>query len=129
MSLKCWKCILSQSQDTNFQNFLGEHAPRPPFLDYNLQVLDSTRLAARTSQVLIKILCYSQLSRIIQDITAISSFRKICNDQQSYHCITCKCFLPQSQGGSFLILQDVMGWATGFFIPFLGEGQQKTIST
>ena len=36
----------------------------------------------------------------------------------------------QSQGGgSFLILQDVMGWATGFFIPCLGEGQQKTIST
>ena len=28
-------------------------------------------------------------------------------------------------GGSFLILQDVMGWATGFFIPFLGEGQQR----
>ena len=32
-------------------------------------------------------------------------------------------------GGSFLILQDVMGWATGFFIPCLGEGQQKTVST
>ena len=60
--------------------------------------------------------------------------RKICNDQQSYHCITCvlhECFLPQSQGGggSFLILQDVMGWATGFFIHFSGEGEQKTVST
>ena len=32
-------------------------------------------------------------------------------------------------GGSFLILQDVMGWATGFFYPFLGEGKQKTVST
>ena len=31
-------------------------------------------------------------------------------------------------GGSFLILQDVMGWAIGFFIPYLGEGQQKTVS-
>ena len=31
--------------------------------------------------------------------------------------------------GAFLILQDVMGWATGFFIPCLGEGQQKTVST
>ena len=30
--------------------------------------------------------------------------------------------------GSFLILQDIMGWATGFFIPCLGEGQQKTVS-
>ena len=30
-----------------------------------------------------------------------------------------------TRGGSFLILQDVMGWATGFFNPFLGEGQQK----
>ena len=63
-----------------------------------------------------------------------SSFHKICNDQQSRHCITCiwhECLLPQSQGGggSFLILQDVMGWATGFFIPCLGEGQQKTVST
>ena len=28
-----------------------------------------------------------------------------------------------------MILQDVMGWATGFFILFLGEGQQKTVST
>ena len=36
MCLKCWKCIFSQSQDTNFQNYLGEHAPR---------VLDSTRFA------------------------------------------------------------------------------------
>ena len=33
------------------------------------------------------------------------------------------------RGGSFLILQDVMGWATGFFILCLGEGQQKTVST
>ena len=32
---------------------------------------------------------------------------------------------PITRGGSFLILQDVMGWATGFFIPFLGESQQK----
>ena len=32
-------------------------------------------------------------------------------------------------GGSFLILHDVIGWATGFFIPFLGEGQQKAVST
>ena len=32
-------------------------------------------------------------------------------------------------GGSFVILQDVMGSATGFFIPCLGEGQQKTVST
>ena len=32
-------------------------------------------------------------------------------------------------GGSFVILQDVMGWATGFFIPCLREGQQKTVST
>ena len=30
MSLKCWKCIFSQSQDTNFQNSLGEHAFRHP---------------------------------------------------------------------------------------------------
>ena len=30
-----------------------------------------------------------------------------------------------TRGGSFLILQDVMGWATGFFIPFLGEGKKK----
>ena len=29
LCLKCWKCIFSQSQDTNFQNFLGEHAPGP----------------------------------------------------------------------------------------------------
>ena len=62
-----------------------------------------------------------------------SSFHKICNDQQSCHCITCiwhECLLPQSQGrGSFLILQDLMGWATGFFILCLGEGQQKTVST
>ena len=36
MCLKCWKCIFSQSQDTNFQNFLGEHAPR---------VLDPTKFA------------------------------------------------------------------------------------
>ena len=54
-------------------------------------------------------------------------------DQQAYHCITCilhECFLPQSRGGgSFLILQDVMGWATGFFIPCLGEGQRKSVST
>ena len=28
--LKCWKCIFSQSQETNFQNFLREHAPGPP---------------------------------------------------------------------------------------------------
>ena len=60
LCLKCWKCIFSQSQDTNFQNFLGEHAPGPPtrcqknfshpctlenFFSHNLQVLDSTRLA------------------------------------------------------------------------------------
>ena len=30
LCLKCWKCIFSQSQDTNFQNCLGEHAPGPP---------------------------------------------------------------------------------------------------
>ena len=37
--------------------------------------------------------------------------------------------ITRGGGGSFLILQDVMGWATGFFIPCLGEGQQKTVST
>ena len=30
LCLKCWKCIFSQSQDTNFQNFQGEHASGPP---------------------------------------------------------------------------------------------------
>ena len=30
LCLKCWKCIFSQSQDTNFQNFAGEYAPGPP---------------------------------------------------------------------------------------------------
>ena len=37
--------------------------------------------------------------------------------------------ITRGGGGSFVILQDVMWWATGFFIPCLGEGQQKTVST
>ena len=31
-------------------------------------------------------------------------------------------------GGSFLILQDVMGWVTGFFIPCLGGGELMIFS-